>query len=120
MEVFPVSVPTGSLRWFCPSYHTVMGLAEQGAEGENDLGKPEAVEAQDNTLLRRAGQQCGNASGELPPQKVRDCCQPPVTVEKSWPLCYSCRALPIHPHAFLDSSTELRQGRGCCSRPHRK
>lgn len=44
-----------------------MGLAEQGAEGENDLGKPEAVEAQDNTLLRRAGQQCGNASGELPP-----------------------------------------------------
>lgn len=32
MEVFPVSVPTGSLPWFCPSYHTVMGLAEQGTE----------------------------------------------------------------------------------------
>lgn len=71
-----------------------MGLAEQGTEGENDLGKPEAVEAQASTLLRRAGQRCGNASGELPPQKVRDCCQPPVAVESPDPFVTAAEPFP--------------------------
>lgn len=76
MEAFSASVPAGSFSWFCPFYHTVMGMAEQETEGsENSLEKPEAVEAQANTLLRKAGQQCGNSSGELPPQKTRGYCQ---------------------------------------------
>lgn len=58
----------------CLSPHTVTGMAEQGTEGENDPGKPEAVETQANTLLKEAGQKCGNSSGELPPQKTRGCC----------------------------------------------
>lgn len=75
MEVLSTSVLTGSLPWFYPSYHTVTGMAEQGIEGENNLGKPEAVEALTNTLLRKAGPQCSNTSGALPPQKTRGCCR---------------------------------------------
>lgn len=70
MEAFPASVSTDS---FCSlaslSLHSA-GMAEQGTEGENDLGKPEA---QANTLPRKARQECGNSSGELPPQKTRGC-----------------------------------------------
>lgn len=32
-----------------------MGMAEQGTEGEDGLGKTEAVEAQANTSLRKRG-----------------------------------------------------------------
>lgn len=56
----------------CLSPHTVPRMAEQGTEGKNDLGK---LEAQANPLLRKARQECGNSSGELPPQKTRGCCR---------------------------------------------
>lgn len=104
------------------------GIAEQGTEGENDLGKPEA---QANTLPRKARQECGNSSGELPPQKTRGCGrhhQSPAPCDHREVLTPLAKVAEYYPHALLDlerdksclwphSSAQMRNGDGISVSP---